>query len=128
MRRAAVACLFVLVLAGCAGGEDPAYDTAALRQARLTARTVSAWPGWGRPISVGRPTERKLCEAQTYHAEPCVAVPTLHRVRKLDIHGEMFVWLEREHGRWSVVDTDYVTPDITVTIERGQPGPPLFSP
>jgi hypothetical protein len=125
-----VAIAAVLLLAGCQGGEEATYDGVALKRARATASSErSGWqPGWGKPISVGQPVERELCEARTFHADPCVAVPTVHRFRDLDIHGEVYVWLAREQGHWTVVDTDYFSPEIRMTIEGGQPAPPWVSP
>jgi hypothetical protein len=129
MRRLALLAL-VLVVAGCQGDEDAVYDAAALKQAGAEARSYgSGWPAWGKLVSLGEPKERKLCEAQTYHADPCVAVPTVHRWSDHKIRGEVFVWLTREQGRWRVVDRDYVTPDVTVRIEGGaEPAPPWLSP
>jgi hypothetical protein len=116
--------VFALVLVGCQSN-DSTYDAAALNEARAAARTYYTV---GKVVSVGRPAERKLCNARTYHSDPCVAVPTVHRFRHWKIHGEVFVWLERKDGRWRVVDSDYFTPELTARIEGASPAPPWLSP
>lgn len=128
MRRIALLAL-ALVAVGCQGEEDAVYDADALKRARAEARSYGGgWPAWGKLVSLGEPSERKLCEARTYHADPCVAVPTVHRWSDHRIRGEVLVWLRREHGRWRVVDSDYFTPDVEVRIDGGEPAPPWLSP
>jgi hypothetical protein len=113
------------MLTGCQSDDAAVYDAAALNQARAAARDYGrAWPGFGKPITVETPEEREYCEARTYHSDPCVAVPTVHRMQGVDIRGEIYVWLARERDNWRVVDTDYFTSQVRTTIVGGEPAPP----
>ena len=116
-----------MVLAGCHGGEEATYDAAAKAKARSVAPTVASY---GELVSVGQARERGECsEAEPFVAGRCLDVVVSRDFPVIDKPGEttridthVFLWLERERGRWVVDHTARWSPDLVVTIKGGESG------
>jgi hypothetical protein len=116
MRRAFL--VLVILLVGCGGSSESFYDHDAKERA-LEAAKKDPFRGYGKVVSVGEARERESCpQAPSAAAGPCFAIPVTTEVPLRNLSGQptgqkttvaldLFIWLRKRNGRWTVTHTTY---------------------